>query len=104
VNNNGKVTGLLKILVLKCDMKNICKGFVILCILSGFLIFAPGNVQAAKLTMKDTDSKITLKYDDRYTFKNDIEQIKTISVKSKMSRQAKKTVKCLDLWKESRIK
>jgi len=104
VNNNGKVTGLLKILVWKCDMKNICKGLVILCILSGFLIFAPGNVQAAKLTMKDTDSKITLKYDDRYTFKNDIEQIKTISVKSKNVQTGKKDSEVLRLVEGSKNK
>ena len=61
-----------KILVWKCDMKNICKGLVILCVLAGIFMFVPGNVQAAKLTMKNTDSKITLKYDDRYTFKNDV--------------------------------
>ena len=63
-------------------MKNICKGLVILCVLAGIFMFVPGNVQAAKLTMKNTDSKITLKYDDRYTFKKEIKEIKTISVKS----------------------
>ena len=71
-------------------MKNICKGLVILCILAGVFIFVPGNAQAAKLTMKNTDSKITLKYDDRYTFKKDIETIKTISVKSNNVQTGKK--------------
>ncbi len=42
----------------------------------------PETAEAAKLSMKNTDSQITLKYDDRYTFKKEIKEIKTISVKS----------------------
>lgn len=53
-----------------------------LCILTIFGIFVPESVQAAKLTMKNTDSKISLKYDDRYTFKSGVKKIKTISITS----------------------
>ena len=67
-------------------------------------MFVPGNVQAAKLTMKNTDSKITLKYDDRYTFKNDVEEIKIISVKSNNVQTGKKIVKCLNLQRAARIR
>ncbi len=85
-------------------MKNICKGLVILCILAGVFIFVPGNAQAAKLTMKNTDSKITLKYDDRYTFKKDIETIKTISVKSNNVQTGKKDSEVLKLAEGSNNK
>lgn len=63
-------------------MKNICKRLFMLCVFLGVFIILPETAEAAKLSMKDTDSKITLKYDDRYTFKKEIKEIKTISVKS----------------------
>ena len=85
-------------------MKNICKGLVILCVLAGIFLFVPGNVQAAKLTMKNTDSKITLKYDDRYTFKNDVEEIKIISVKSNNVQTGKKDSEVLKLAEGSKNK
>jgi len=53
-----------------------------LCAFLGVFIILPETAEAAKLSMKNTDSKITLKYDDRYTFKKEIKEIKTISVKS----------------------
>ncbi len=95
-------------------MKNICKGLVILCILAGVFIFVPGNAQAAKLTMKNTDSKITLKYDDRYTFKKGmmnhafhksvITPVLQFRLSQIMYKQAKKIVKCLNLQKAATIK
>ncbi len=63
-------------------MKNICKRLFMLCAFLGVFIILPETAEAAKLSMKNTDSKITLKYDDRYTFKKEIKEIKTISVKS----------------------
>ena len=78
-------------------MKKICKGFAILCILAWTFIFAPGDAHAAKLTMKNTNYKITLKYDDRYTFKKDIETIKTISVISENVQTGKKDNEVLKL-------
>lgn len=63
-------------------MKNICKRLFMLCVFLGVFTILPETAEAAKLSMKNTDSKITLKYDDRYTFKKEIKEIKTISVKS----------------------
>ena len=63
-------------------MKNICKRLFMLCAFLGVFIILPETAEAAKLSLKNTDSKITLKYDDRYTFKKEIKEIKTISVKS----------------------
>lgn len=53
-----------------------------LCVFLGVFTILPETAEAAKLSMKNTDSKITLKYDDRYTFKKEIKEIKTISIKS----------------------
>jgi Domain of unknown function (DUF303). len=53
-----------------------------LCAFLGVFTILPETAEAAKLSMKNTDSQITLKYDDRYTFKKEIKEIKTISVKS----------------------
>ncbi len=53
-----------------------------LCAFLGVFMILPETAEAAKLSMKNTDSQITLKYDDRYTFKKEIKEIKTISVKS----------------------
>ncbi len=63
-------------------MKNICKRLFMLCAFLGVFMILPETAEAAKLSMKNTDSQITLKYDDRYTFKKEIKEIKTISVKS----------------------
>ena len=63
-------------------MKNICKRLFMLCAFLGVFTILPETAEAAKLSMKNTDSQITLKYDDRYTFKKEIKEIKTISVKS----------------------
>lgn len=63
-------------------MKKIYKSLVILCAFFGAYMFLPERTQAAKPAMKNTDSKITLKYDDRHTFKKQVKNIKTISVKS----------------------
>lgn len=63
-------------------MKNICKRLFMLCVFLGVFTILPETAEAAKLSMKNTDSKITLKYDDRYTFKKEIKEIKTISIKS----------------------
>lgn len=53
-----------------------------LCAFLGVFTILPETAEAAKLSMKNTDSQITLKYDDRYTFKKEIKEVKTISVKS----------------------
>jgi hypothetical protein len=53
-----------------------------LCAFLGVFTILPETAEAAKLSMKNTDFQITLKYDDRYTFKKEIKEIKTISVKS----------------------
>ncbi len=53
-----------------------------LCAFLGVFTILPETAEAAKLSMKNTDSQITLKYDDRYAFKKEIKEIKTISVKS----------------------
>lgn len=63
-------------------MKNICKRLFMLCAFLGVFTILPETAEAAKLSMKNTDFQITLKYDDRYTFKKEIKEIKTISVKS----------------------
>lgn len=63
-------------------MKNICKRLFMLCAFLGVFTILPETAEAAKLSMKNTDSQITLKYDDRYAFKKEIKEIKTISVKS----------------------
>ncbi len=63
-------------------MKNICKRLFMLCAFLGVFTILPETAEAAKLSMKNTDSQITLKYDDRYTFKKEIKEVKTISVKS----------------------
>ncbi len=63
-------------------MKNICKRLFMLCAFLGVFTILPETAEAAKLSMKNTDFQITLKYDDRYAFKKEIKEIKTISVKS----------------------
>ena len=56
-------------------MKNICKRLFMLCAFLGVFTILPETAEAAKLSMKNTDSQITLKYDDRYTFKKEIKEI-----------------------------
>lgn len=68
-------------------MKKIYKGFttfgfLALCIIIGLCAYIPVYAQAKKLSMKNTDSKLTLKYDDRHTFNREVKEIRTISVKS----------------------
>ncbi len=45
---------------------------------------------SAKVSLKDADSKVKLKYDDRYEFKKEIEKVTTISVTSKDVKTQKK--------------
>ena len=63
-------------------MKNICKRLFMLCAFLGVFTILPETAEAAKLSMKNTDSQITLKYDDRSTFKKEKKENKIISVKS----------------------
>ena len=55
-------------------MKNICKRLFMLCAFLGVFTILPETAEAAKLSMKNTDSQITLKYDDRYAFKKEIKE------------------------------
>lgn len=85
-------------------MNKIFKSLLIMCILMAFCVIIPGDVQAKKLTMEDTDSKITLKYDDRHTFKKEIKSITTISVTSDNVKTGSKDTNVLKMAEDDRKK
>ena len=84
-------------------MKKIYKILAVMCTILGLCILAPESAQAEKLTMKNTGSKITLEYDDRHTFKNKIEKIKVISVKSDNVQTGRKDAEVLKIADENKV-
>lgn len=85
-------------------MKKIFKGFLALCIFVGLCASDGVDAQAKKLSMKNTDSNVTLKYDDRHTFNSEVKEIKTISVKSDNVKTGEKDIAVLKMAEDDRNK
>jgi len=79
------------------NMKNICRCLAVILVLTGLCLLVPGNIQAKKKLAKNPKAQVVLKYDDRYTFKKEIKEIKTISVKSSDVKTGKKDTDVLKI-------
>ncbi len=65
-------------------MKSVFKSFFTVCLLlmCAIAAFMPQYAKASKVSMNDVDKKITIYYDDRYSFSENVKQITTISANS----------------------